>query len=117
MSSALELLDGALEEAGLPRSRLASVGVTVPGMVDTRSGTVAFAPNLGWSDVPIRSLLQQALELPVVVHNVTNRPATRDPANVPKHASRSVSRSFTPAATFSYQSSNHPGMTGQVVVQ
>jgi len=48
------------------------VGVTVPGMVDTRTGTVAFAPNLGWNDVPIRALLQQALELPVVVHNVTN---------------------------------------------
>ncbi|HYQ17446.1 MAG TPA: ROK family protein, partial [Polyangiaceae bacterium] len=55
-----------------PRSRLESVGVTVPGMVDTRTGTVAFAPNLGWTDVPIRSLLQQGLDLPVVVHNVTN---------------------------------------------
>jgi N-acetylglucosamine repressor len=70
--AALGLLDGALEQAGLPRSRLESVGVTVPGMIDTRSGTVAFAPNLGWTDVPIRSLIQQALELPVVVHNVTN---------------------------------------------
>lgn len=70
--SALGLLDGTLEQAGLPRSRLESVGVTVPGMIDTRSGTVAFAPNLGWTDVPIKSLLQQALELPVVVHNVTN---------------------------------------------
>jgi len=70
--SALGLLDGTLEQAGLPRSRLESVGVTVPGMIDTRSGTVAFAPNLGWTDVPIRSLLQQALDLPVVVHNVTN---------------------------------------------
>jgi len=70
--SALELLDGTLAEAGLPRERLHSVGVTVPGMVDTRSGSVAFAPKLGWTDVPIRSLLQQALELPVVVHNVTN---------------------------------------------
>jgi glucokinase-like ROK family protein len=70
--AALLLLDEALEEAGLPRERLQSVGVTVPGMVDTRSGTVAFAPNLGWSDVPIRAMLQQALDLPVVVHNVTN---------------------------------------------
>jgi glucokinase-like ROK family protein len=70
--SALELFDPALAEAGLPRERLASVGVTVPGMVDTRTGKVALAPNLGWSDVPIRELLQQALELPVVVHNVTN---------------------------------------------
>src|SRR6478735_8722012 len=70
--SALGLLDGTLEQAGFPRSRLESVGVTVPGMVDTRTGTVAFAPNLGWTDVPIRSLLQQGLDLPVVVHNVTN---------------------------------------------
>jgi N-acetylglucosamine repressor len=70
--AALLLLDEALQEAGLPRERLEAVGVTVPGMVDTRSGTVAFAPNLGWTDVPIRSLLQQALDLPVVVHNVTN---------------------------------------------
>jgi N-acetylglucosamine repressor len=70
--AALGLLDGALEEAGLPRGRLQSVGVTVPGMVDTRSGIVAFAPNLAWTDVPVRSLLQQALDLPVVVHNVTN---------------------------------------------
>lgn len=70
--SALLLLDSALQEAGLPRERLESIGVAVPGMVDTRSGTVALAPNLGWSDVPIRALLQQALDLPVVVHNVTN---------------------------------------------
>jgi glucokinase-like ROK family protein len=70
--AALELVDGALESAGLPRARLESVGVTVPGMVDTRSGIVALAPNLGWSDVPIRDLLHQALGLPVVVHNVTN---------------------------------------------
>ncbi len=70
--AALELVDGALAEAGLPRERLESVGVAVPGMVDTRSGTVALAPNLGWEDVPIRSMLHQALGLPVVVHNVTN---------------------------------------------
>src|SRR5687767_8993287 len=42
--AALALLDDLLEEAGLPRGRLQSVGVTVPGMVDTRSGVVAFAP-------------------------------------------------------------------------
>jgi glucokinase-like ROK family protein len=70
--AALALLDSLLEEAGLPRGRLQSVGVTVPGMVDTRSGVVAFAPNLGWNDVPVRALLQQALDLPVVVHNVTS---------------------------------------------
>jgi N-acetylglucosamine repressor len=70
--AALGLLDGALDEAGLPRCRLQSVGVTVPGMVDTRTGTVAFAPNLKWTDVPVRALVQQALDLPVVVHNVTN---------------------------------------------
>jgi glucokinase-like ROK family protein len=72
LDSALALVDAALAEAGLPRERLQSVGVTVPGLVDMRTGTVAFAPNLGWRDAPIRHMLQHALELPVVVHNVTN---------------------------------------------
>jgi len=70
--AALGLVDGALEDAGVPRDRLEAVGVTVPGVVDTRTGTVAFAPNLGWRDVPIRALLHQALDLPVVVNNITS---------------------------------------------
>jgi glucokinase len=42
-----------------------AAGVSVPGLVDERSGVGIFASNLGWRDAPIRSLAQQALGLPV----------------------------------------------------
>lgn len=52
-----------------------------------------------------------------VAHNVTFGLVTGAPTNVPNLTTGSVSRSFTAAGTFAYQCTNHPGMTGQVVVQ
>lgn len=50
-------------------SRLDGVGVGVPGLVD-RDGVLRFAPNLpGVTDLPIRSVLEQALGVSVRVDN------------------------------------------------
>lgn len=49
--------------------------VAVPGLVDQETGTVARAPNLGWSDVPLRRLLAggvPAARTPVLVENEAN---------------------------------------------
>ncbi len=60
-------------EQGLSACRtLLGVAVGVPGLVDQATGTLLFAPNLGWKDVPIRTLLQQRLEAPVFVDNEAN---------------------------------------------
>lgn len=72
LASAMALIDEVLAEAGVPRERLQAVGVTVPGLVERATGTVELAPNLGWKHVPIRQIVQGALDLPVVVNNVTN---------------------------------------------
>ncbi|MEC0183882.1 ROK family transcriptional regulator [Paenibacillus peoriae] len=50
---------------------IVGIGLGVPGMVD-ESGTVLFAPNLGWEEVPLRQQLETALGLPVVVDNEAN---------------------------------------------
>lgn len=42
--------------------RLAGIGVGIPGLVDTRRGYSIFSPNLHWHDVPVRSILAQALQ-------------------------------------------------------
>jgi glucokinase len=48
-----------------------AAGVVTPGMVDEDSGVVGFAANLGLRDVPLRSLLEGRLGLPVAVgHDV-----------------------------------------------
>lgn len=47
------------------------IGVSVPGTVDRRNGTVGFAPNLGWRDAKFGALLTDLASphVPVVVGN------------------------------------------------
>lgn len=42
-----------------------ALGIVVPGLVDEASGILVFAENVGWRDVPFRSLLEEATGLPV----------------------------------------------------
>lgn len=60
-----------LRTAGLTQNatRLIGVGVGASGLVDVDAGVNVLAPNLGWRQVPLRSLLTDALKLPVVVDN------------------------------------------------
>jgi predicted NBD/HSP70 family sugar kinase len=59
----------AVEHEGL---RTIGVSVAVPGLVEEASGTVAFAPNLGWQDIPVAAELEERLGLPVHVENESN---------------------------------------------
>lgn len=51
-----------------------------------------------------------------VSHNVTFSTAGA-PANIPNHSAGSNARAFATAGTFNFGCTNHPGMTGSVVVQ
>ncbi|MFE3461070.1 ROK family protein [Nocardiopsis aegyptia] len=51
------------------------VSLAVPGLIDTATGTVRRAPNLGWVEVPLRDLVRDLLPdpgLPVQVDNDAN---------------------------------------------
>ena len=72
LQNAVSIVDEAFEAAEIPRDRLQAVGVTVPGLVDTSTGVCVLAPNLNWQNVPVRDLIREALDVPVVVQNVTN---------------------------------------------
>lgn len=50
---------------------ITSVGVAIPGIVNEATGTCEHSVNLGWSMVPIGTLVQEKLRVPVVVtHDV-----------------------------------------------
>jgi glucokinase len=51
---------------------LVGVGLGVAGLVDADRSRVYFAPNLRWSQVPVRVLLEASTGLPVVVENDGN---------------------------------------------
>jgi glucokinase-like ROK family protein len=55
--------------------RVLGAGLGLPGLVDTTTGSLLFAPNLQWTDTPIQNLLQRALNLPVFVDNVASASA------------------------------------------
>lgn len=49
---------------------LLGISVGVPGLVNTSDGTLLFAPNLKWENVPLRSILQDAFDgIPIFVEN------------------------------------------------
>lgn len=50
-------------------SGVTAVGVGVAGQIEAGTGTVTFAPNLQWQNVPLQANLKKALDLPVVVIN------------------------------------------------
>lgn len=46
------------------KSELLGVGVVAPGIIDVVNGTVVYAANLDWKNVPIRNLVERRLNLP-----------------------------------------------------
>ncbi|GAA0318385.1 ROK family protein [Kineococcus aurantiacus] len=61
------LADLAALAAAAGPERPVAVGVGTPGTVDEASGTVVYASNLGWRDLGLRRLLEEATGLPVAV--------------------------------------------------
>ena len=58
-----------------PKAKFAGVGVSVPGLIRRETGEVAVSPNLGWTNLPIKELLEKELGLPVYVENDANSAA------------------------------------------
>jgi predicted NBD/HSP70 family sugar kinase len=58
-----------------PNAKFAGVGVSVPGLIRRETGEVAVSPNLGWTNLPIKELLEKELHLPVYVENDANAAA------------------------------------------
>lgn len=72
---ACAIFGAACDYARQQAPRLFGLGLGLPGLVDTQSGTLLFAPNLHWNDVPIRHILEDCLTIPVFVDNVASASA------------------------------------------
>jgi len=74
LRSAERLVQEAIKK-GVGSHRLFGIGVGVPGLVDQGSGTLLFAPNLHWRNVPIRERWSELFAVPVIVENEANAAA------------------------------------------
>ncbi len=74
----IELAEGLIQEAidqtRASDQRLLGIGLGLPGLIDHATGTLLFAPNLGWSNVPFRAMWQR-FGVPVIVENEANAAA------------------------------------------
>ncbi len=68
------LVQKAIREAASAH-RLFGIGLGVPGLVDHVTGTLLFAPNLHWRDVPLRERWTERFGVPVIVENEANAAA------------------------------------------
>jgi glucokinase len=73
---AVEAVEGSMEEVfrteGGGRSQVAGIGIGAPGPLDRKTGVLLEAPNLGWRNFPLRSLVSDGLALPAEVDNDAN---------------------------------------------
>lgn len=73
---AVEAVEGSMEEVfrteGGGRSQVAGIGIGAPGPLDRKTGVLLEAPNLGWRNFPLRSLVSDGLGLPAEVDNDAN---------------------------------------------
>jgi predicted NBD/HSP70 family sugar kinase len=67
LDTLMDLIRSMLKTAG-EDSRLVGIGIAVPGVVTNAAGLVRFAPNLGWTDVPLSSMLANRVGRLVPVH-------------------------------------------------
>ena len=64
-----------VSEAGLKMSDIKSLGAGSPGAIDSESGTVLYAGNLGWTNAPLRAEIERLTGLPSNIENDANAAA------------------------------------------
>ncbi|MFC0296959.1 ROK family glucokinase [Geobacillus jurassicus] len=65
-------LDGTLAQLGGEKGRLLAVGIGAPGPVEEETGMLYETVNIGWTNYPLKQLLEEATGLPVAVDNDAN---------------------------------------------
>lgn len=64
-----DTINAALSSAGLTRKDLSGVGVGCPGPLDLDKGIMLDAPNLGWTNVPLKAFLEKTFGCPAAIAN------------------------------------------------
>jgi glucokinase len=68
-----ESADQLLQDAGVLRKEVVAIGAGAPGVTNAETGVViATSYLLGWRDVPLKAMLEEALRVPAAVDNDVN---------------------------------------------
>lgn len=67
-----EVISELIVTSGMDPKELKAIGAGAPGVIDTKSGTILYAPNLPWKDHQIASVMEDAFHVPFIVGNDVN---------------------------------------------
>ncbi len=67
-----KMLPAFIREQKVPKKQLLGVGVGLAGIIDAENGILRQSPIYGWSNVPLRDMLQSKLHIPVFIENDVN---------------------------------------------
>jgi glucokinase len=68
-----QCVDQLLQDAGVAREAVAAIGAGAPGVTNAETGIViATSYLLGWRDIPLKAMLEEALNVPAAVDNDVN---------------------------------------------
>ncbi len=79
-----------LEEAGISKAEVHSIGIGMPGACSDESGTVLYTANINFTDFPLRSAVQKEIDLPVHLGNDANCAALGEYYMLPERPSDMV---------------------------
>jgi len=65
----ISTIERLLEDADIPKTAIAGIGIGCPGPIDLDEGRILTTPNLGWDNVHVQSELSRYFECSVVVLN------------------------------------------------
>jgi glucokinase len=65
----IKAIHEAIVAAGVNPKGIQGIGIGCPGLVNPERGILLFAPNLGWTNMALRKLLQNQFKCPITVLN------------------------------------------------
>lgn len=67
-----EMIEALLDAPRPSGQRIRGIGIGAPGITLVPEGVVAWAPSLGWRDLPLQEILTERFDVPVFVENDVN---------------------------------------------
>ena len=67
-----ECISESIKKANLDHTQIRGIGIGAPGVIDSKTGVVIYAPNLRWTNVALKTALENQIKIPVTVDNDVN---------------------------------------------
>jgi len=66
------IIQETIDQAPITKRGIIGIGIGVPGIVNYDRGYVLYAPNLLWSDIKLKEIVEEKFNIPTLIDNEAN---------------------------------------------